>query len=127
MNHNENSSFHFRYSAEEQEDVRNIRKKYLPQNDKEDKVKRVKQLDQRATDRATVFSLIAGILGILLFGLGMSCCLVWQGSLFIPGIFIGLSGISLLSFAYPIYKKVLVKESEKIAPEILRLTDELMK
>ena len=29
--------------------------------------------------------------------------------------------------AYPIYQKVLKKERKKIAPEIIRLTDELIK
>ena len=45
----------------------------------------------------------------------------------IVGIITGVSGISLAALAYPVYSKVLKREREKIAPEILRLTDELMK
>ena len=46
---------------------------------------------------------------------------------FIPCIIIGLVGIVIFAMAYPVYQKVLKKEREKIAPEIIRLTDELMK
>jgi len=45
----------------------------------------------------------------------------------IIGIVTGVIGIVLVSIAYPIYNRTLKKEREKIAPEILRLTDELMK
>ena len=45
----------------------------------------------------------------------------------VAGIMIGLPGILLVAAAYPVYSKVLKKEREKIAPEILRLTEELMK
>ena len=43
------------------------------------------------------------------------------------GIGIGIIGIVLVCMAYPIYNRTLKKEREKIAPEIIRLTDELMK
>ena len=43
------------------------------------------------------------------------------------GILIGIIGIVLVSVAYPIYNSIIKKEREKIAPEIIRLTDELMK
>jgi len=33
----------------------------------------------------------------------------------------------VLAVAYPLYNRTLKKERERIAPEILRLTDELMK
>ena len=45
----------------------------------------------------------------------------------IIGICVGIIGIVLVSLAYPVYNRTLKKEREKIAPEILRLTDELMK
>lgn len=43
------------------------------------------------------------------------------------GIGIGIIGIVLVCIAYPIYNRTLKKEREKIAPEIIRLSDELMK
>ena len=35
--------------------------------------------------------------------------------------------VALVALAYPMYNKVLERERERIAPEILRLADELMK
>ena len=66
-----------------------------------------------------------GIVGALVMGVGMCCDMVWEGIWFIPGVFIGLIGMAVLALAYPVYQKVLKKEREKIAPEIIRLSDEL--
>ncbi len=45
----------------------------------------------------------------------------------IPGIFIGVIGIGVIVAAYPIYDHITKRQREKLAPEILKLTDELMK
>lgn len=125
MENNENNSFNYTYSAKEQEEVKNIRKKYIPQE--EDKLQQLRRLDASVYNKASTLSLIIGIIGALVMGIGMCCCLVWAGVLFVPGIVIGLVGIALICLAYPMYNKTLKNEREKIAPEIIRLTDELMK
>ena len=45
----------------------------------------------------------------------------------IIGIVVGIVGMVLVAVAYPIYNRVLKKQRERIAPEILRLSDELLK
>lgn len=40
-----------------------------------------------------------------------------------PRVVIGLAGIALVAAAYPLYRYMLKKEREGIAPEILRLAD----
>ena len=45
----------------------------------------------------------------------------------IVGIIIGLIGIVGVSLAYPFYSYILERERKKIAPEIIRLSDELLK
>lgn len=125
-NNKENgSAFRYTYSAKEQEELIRIRQKYAPPE--EDKMEQIRRLDRSVNEKGTVISIILGVLGTLILGLGMSCALVWQGMLFLPGIFIGLAGIGILASAYPVYNHVTRKERERIAPEILRLTDELMK
>ena len=42
------------------------------------------------------------------------------------GVVIGMMGAALVAVAYPVFNRVLKKEREKIAPEILRLSDELL-
>lgn len=121
----QNEVFHYTYSAKEQAEIKNIREKYAPPE--EDKMAQLRRLDASVNQKATTLALIAGILGALILGIGMSCTMVWQDVLFIPGIVIGVVGIIGISLAYPLYNRTLKREREKIAPEILRLTDELMK
>lgn len=121
----ENQTFQYTYSAKEQEEIRRIRSRYIPKA--ENRMEQLRRLDARAAQRATMRAIIVGVVGALVLGLGMSCCMVWGGALFVPGIVVGVLGMAVAAAAYPLYERTLKKEREKIAPEILRLTDELMK
>lgn len=125
MESNQNKSFQYTYSAKEQEQIKEIRSKYVPKE--ESKLEQLQRLDNSASQKATAVSLAFGVIGALVMGTGMSCCMVWADTLMIPGIVIGMVGMALVGYAYPLYSRVLKKEQERIAPEILRLTDELMK
>ncbi len=124
-NHNKNESFTYTYSSKQQEEVKRIRQKYLPPE--EEKMEQLRRLDRSAAQKGTVTALVVGIIGTLLFGFGMSCVMVWTDTLFITGIIAGVLGIVLIALANPLYNCITKKERERIAPEILRLTDELMK
>ena len=124
-NMNEHEAFRYTYSAKEQEEVKKIRQKYISKE--ADKMEQLRKLDQSVTRKGTTASLAVGIVGALLLGIGMCCAMVWMGQWFIPGIIIGLVGIAVVSLAYPLYQRITKKEREKIAPEIMPLTDELMK
>ena len=117
-------TFSYTYSAKQQEEIKKIREKYLPKE--ANKMEQLRRLDESVTRKGTVFSLVVGIIGTLVLGVGMCCCLVWT-DFFAVGIVVGLVGIAIVSAAYPLYNYITKKEREKIAPEIIRLTDELMK
>ena len=51
----------------------------------------------------------------------------WTDTLFVVGMIVGIIGIALVCAAYPLYNWMIKRERAKIAPEIIRLTDELMK
>lgn len=121
-----NETFNYTYSSTQQEEIKRIREKYAPPTQEEDKMGRLRRLDQSVTKPGTIVSLIAGIISSLILGVGMSCTMVWEG-LMIPGIIIGSFGIVGMIAAYPIYAHITKKQKEKLAPEIIRLTDELMK
>ena len=125
QNSHTNESFRFTYSAKEQEEIKKIRDKYIPKE--ENKMEQLRRLDRGVTRKGTIYSIIIGILGSLLLGLGMYCIMVWQGIWFVPGIIIGVIGIAIIATAYPAYNLVTKREREKIAPEIIRLTEELIK
>lgn len=122
---NKDQSFQYTYSAKQQEEIKNIRQKYMPKE--EDKMEQIRRLDESVTRPGTMASIILGVIGTLLFGLGMSCTTVWAEKLFIPGIVIGIFGIIGMAAAYPVYVNVTKKQRQKLAPEILRLSEELMK
>lgn len=124
-NRNDNERFTYTYSAKQQEELKRIRQKYLPPE--EDKMTKLIKLDKSATQKGTVIALISGMIGTLFLGIGMCCTIVWAGMLFIPGIVLGGIGIALIALADPLYNRVTKKERERIAPEIIRLTDELLK
>jgi hypothetical protein len=51
--------------------------------------------------------------------------MVWADKYFIIGIVVGITGIAILVAAYPLFVHITKKQREKIAPEILKLTEEL--
>ena len=128
-----NKSFSYTYSASDREEVRKIRERYV----KEDLtgIELLRTLDRRAGRRAVVFAITLGVISTLILGAGMSLCMTDIGGLLgigsdtslIVGIAIGVVGAVFASLAYPLYNAVLKREKEKIAPEILRLCDELLK
>ena len=125
-----NPSFEYTYSAEQQREVEAIRKKYLPKE--EDKMAQLRKLHHSATQKAQAASIAIGVIGTLILGTGMSLCMTELGAslgqmAMVFGILAGLVGLVLVALAYPVYNRVLKKERERIAPEILRLSEELLK
>ena len=130
---NSKEGFSYVYSAKEQEEIKNIRKKYAAKE--EDKMERLRRLDEGVTWKAQTVSLTVGIVGALILGFGMSLAMtelaellgIYQDMGMLFGVMTGLVGIVLVCCAYPIYNRIVRKERQKIAPEIIRLTDELLK
>jgi len=125
--------FSYTYSAEQQQEIARIREKYLPKD--EDKMEQLRKLHQSASQKAQAWAIALGIVGALVLGTGMSLAMTDLGEILgthrslamVIGIVTGLAGMVLVALAYPVYNRVLKKERARIAPEILRLTDELLK
>ena len=120
----ENNSFQYTYSAPENQEVLMIREKYIPKE--ETKLEKLRRLDESTTKKGMALSLMTGTLSALLLGIGMCCCMVWGGWLFFPGIGIGCVGILGVVMAYPMYTGVTRREQKRIAPEILKLSNEIV-
>lgn len=121
----EENKYNYTYSAKDQAEVKQIRDKYCPKQD--DKLEQLRHLDASVTKKGMIVALTVGIIGCLILGTGMSCVMVWGEKLFIIGIFIGIVGIAGVVAAYPLYTHVTKKEKERITPEIIRISDELLK
>lgn len=131
----EQNGFSYTYSAKEQAELKRIREKYTVPTETEDKMARLRKLDTSVTKIAQAIALTVGIIGTLILGLGMSLIMTDLSDILgsyrdmsMPiGIVIGLFGGTLASLAYPIYNAIVRARRKKLAPEIIRLTDELMK
>lgn len=134
-NNKENEGFQYTYSAREQAELKRIREKYTPTTEVEDKMARLRRLDASVTNTAQAVALVFGIVGTLVLGFGMSFMMtdlaaffgVGEGMAMVIGIPVGILGGTLASLAYPLYNAIVKAKRKKLAPEILRLTDELMK
>ena len=126
----EKNVFEYSYSAKQQEEINSIKKKYLPKEEaakSADKLEELRRLDKRVELTATIWSIIVGVIGTLVFGTGMSMVLVLESGLFALGIVVGVLGMAGIAAALPVYRIVLKKEREKAAPKVLELTEELSK
>ena len=134
-NNNENNGFQYTYSAKEQAELKRIREKYTTSTEAEDKMARLRRLDASVTNTAQAVALVFGVIGTLILGCGMSLCMTDIGEILdllgdmamVVGIIVGIVGGVLASLAYPIYNAIVKAKRKKLAPEIIRLTDELMK
>lgn len=121
---NKNQTFEYTYSAPQQEEVKKIREKYMPKE--VTKLDQLRSLDESTTKKGLACSLTLGTVSSLLLGIGMCCTMLWSEIWFIPGIVVGLLGIAGIVLAYPLNNHLTKKERQRLAPEILKLSAELM-
>ncbi|MBR1529603.1 MAG: hypothetical protein IJ642_09945 [Oscillospiraceae bacterium] len=117
--------FNYTYSAKEQAELEAIRKKYLAPEQKPDKLEAIRKLDRKAELTATLTAIGIGLTGTLILGTGLS--LVLKFALFLPGILIGMTGLVIMALAPAVFRKTGEIQRKKVAPEILRLSEEIEK
>ena len=131
----EQNGFTYTYSAREQAELKRIRDKYISPTEDEDKMARLRRLDASVTNTAQAVALVFGIIGALTLGFGMSLIMTdfaeilgfGEAMAMVIGIPVGVVGGILASLAYPVYNAIVKSKRKKLAPEIIRLADELMK
>lgn len=121
----EKKTYSYSYSADENNEIKRIREKYLEPDERETKLEQLRRLDASVHKYAVAASLTVGIIGALILGFGLSCIMVYAW--FVTGITAGIIGIALTAIAYPVYKLKAEKTKKEIAPLIIKLTDELIK
>lgn len=130
---NNDNVFSYTYSVDDRAEVEKIREKYVKKTEQENKLELLRRLDDGVTKKAQMISLIYGILGALLLGIGMSLIMTDLSALLgdalsmVVGIIVGIIGGVLICLAYPMYQRTIKRERERIAPRIMELTSELMK
>lgn len=120
----DNTVFKYNYSSSENEEAKRIRNKYIPKE--ESKLEILKTLDRKVQNAGIAQSLILGMIGCMIFGIGICMALeaIAGGILFAAAC--GVSGLAIMLTAYPVYRYISVKTKNKFAPKILELSDELL-
>ena len=118
------TAFTYEYSAQRNREVEKIRSKYLKKE--ENKLEALRCLDARAGNAGVIESLVIGIIGCLIFGIGM--CFgtdVFAGGDWLTVLFIGM-GIATMIPAYPVYRRISRRVKDRLSPEILKLSEEII-
>lgn len=111
--------------------VQKIRTQYTEKQHTE--LDALKALDAKVKKPANVFAYIYGSFCAIVMGAGMSLVMTDIGAMIglsaamVPGIVIGIVGMGMALTTYPIYKKMLSNRKKKFAPQIMELSDRLMK
>lgn len=123
----ENNDFEYKYVAPtsaERKEIEYIKNSYMPKSYSADKLIRLRKLDNKVRTIPTMVSLIFGIVGLLIFGVGITMVLEW--SLVVWGIVVGAIGVVPIALAYPMYIKADKILRDKYSDEIIKLSDELL-
>ena len=121
------NQFNFKYTApteEERKEIDSIRRQYAPQNQEETKLERLRRLDSLVKNTAVIWALCLGVVGLLIFGIGLTMILEW--SIWFWGIVLMVVGSVPIAMAYPVNTAILKKYKARYGEEILRLSEELL-
>ena len=111
--------------------VQKIRTQYTEKQHTE--LDELKALDAKVKRPANAFAYTFGSIGTIIMGAGMSLVMTDIGAkigmkeTMVPGIVVGVAGMVMALANYPIHKKMLSNRKKKYAPEILKLSEKIMK
>ena len=118
--------FEYIYASANQKEIEKISAKYIVKESKWDELKR---LDKIVEKSGQLESIVIGVLGVLLLGIGMcfSMQIIGTGIFIVPmGIVVFMVGLLIMAVAYPLYLKKQKKAKKEYAQRIIELADELM-
>lgn len=120
--------FEYSYSAPteaERKEIESIRRQYTAEEKREETdMEKLRRLDAKVRNMPTMYALIMGVFGILVFGLGLAMALEWGMMLW--GIVVMVVGALPMGLAYPIYQFTLKEGKKKYGAEILELSEKLL-
>ena len=122
-----NKTFEFKYSApskEERKEIEYIQSQYKEKDKAMTKLEYLRKLDGKVKNIPVCVSLALGIIGLLVFGLGLTMILEWN--LVVWGVIVGVISLVPMGFAYFSYEKLTKKLKDKYKGEILALSSELL-
>ena len=108
-----------------------IRTQYMEKTPSE--LDALRRLDIKVKRPANVFAYIFGSISAIIMGAGMSLVMTdiaenigLGGDSMIMGIIVGIFGMAMALFTYPMYKGILNSRKKKYSAEILELSDKII-
>ncbi|MBO5101821.1 MAG: hypothetical protein J6C39_04750 [Clostridia bacterium] len=123
----QNNRFEYKYSAlssEERLEIESIRRRYLKDSSGEGRTQELKRLDFYVRSFPVAIAITVGVIGILLFGLGLT--LVLELNKTVLGIILGTVGVLVLAPANLIYNRLTAFQKKKYGQRILDISEELL-
>ena len=123
----QNNRFEYKYSAlssEERLEIESIRRRYLKDSSGEGRTQELKRLDFYVRSFPVAIAITVGVIGILLFGLGLT--LVLELNETVLGIILGTVGVLVLAPANLIYNRLTAFQKKKYEQRILDISEELL-
>lgn len=120
-----NQEFRYTYTVPteaEKQEIDYIRRQYSPRSESD--MEKLRRLHNKVNQLPQIISLIFGIIGTLIFGLGLTCALEW--SMMALCIILSIIGIVLVIFAYPMYNYFLKRNKARYGEQILELSNKLL-
>lgn len=125
----EKNTFEYSYSApteEERKRIASIKRQYEEVVDSgEANFNKLKALDAKVKNTATIVALVLGIGGCLIFGTGLAMVLEW--GVLVYGIIVMTAGVVPMAISYPSYNSLLKRGKKKYGKKIIAIADELLK
>ncbi|MCM1439058.1 MAG: hypothetical protein NC131_07580 [Roseburia sp.] len=121
------NKFVYNYSApteDERREIEDIKKQYSGEQVKRDNLTRLRELDRRVKMPPLILSIVLGVVGVLVFGTGLTMVLEWL--LYAWGIVVAAVGVALTACAYPIRKLLEKRGKARYGDEILQLSEQLL-
>ena len=119
--------FNYKYSAptqDERKTVISIRNQYLPKDSHTEKIEKIKNLDNKVKSIPMIIGLTSGVVGLLVFGFGLTLILEWEQ--YLIGIVIMIIGSIFMIIANPLFIFSHKKLKNKYSEEILQLSIEIL-
>lgn len=101
-----------------------IRNRYVEKE--QTKLDELKALDLKVRRPPQIFAYVFGSLSALVLGTGMCLAMKVIGNSMALGVVVGVVGIGLCTFTYPLYKKILSSRKKKYAKQIFDLSNEIL-
>ncbi len=117
--------FYYKYSAptqDERREIESIKREYTPRTITD--MDKLRALHARVTRPAFIVSLTMGIVGVLVFGLGLTLILEWAKT--IAGVIVSAIGALIMIPAYFVNGYILRRQKKKYGDEIIALSDALL-